>query len=697
MPDPKRELCDSSLILARKYKDEQKLARSFAHYLVHWQVSKLISSGNCCSLDEISQVLDNLTLNLELENRSADLMNTYKQAIEVLPSNEDTLFQYASALFKNGQSREAMKVLQGCQKLRCTELLDTIKAYVLDRWHFAMLNDEARNSAFARALRKFVTPSTGTVLDIGAGCGLLSILASQQRPKRVVACEGLEEMHDLAIEVLKANQAQVDLRHCLSTHLKMEAKADILVTETFDAGLLGEHILEILDHAWTHLLHENSLVLPCKARVFTSLMRSEAVHARVINKDIMALSADVDYLNEPYDTLRVRPEDLLVKEQLLIEIDFNDRKQIRELLRKGAKISQLFEGGISNSNCVAVLWFDLVFNEDIVLSTKPLSNGNDKCCWEQAIFPLIGQQAHKDQIELEFAIHEGHFRLCQSAPKGFQAFPAHFIEAFNLSSSTVQNFDFSVCKTVLDLSEIPVQSLHLLKENPEAKLTMFMWNNEDAKAKVDFVTLVASKSGIELGRIDGISSLETLKKDEYDVVIFDPVLPSGRLNSKALQKVSKVQCNLSPIKLTLWIALIESPDLVAAHKMPDNNAVFGLKIAEFMNAYSVSHLQNIHENFDMSFLSASINIHSIDFTEKITDPVKEELEIKMEKSGTIHAILYWFDIHHSKERKESTFSSRFYDKAAILLPHPVEINAEMDDYLSIEVTIEDFLLDLKLC
>ena len=31
---------------------------------------------------------------------------------------------------------------------------------------------------------------------------------------------------------------------------------DLLITETFDAGLFGEHVLEILDHAWNHLLHQ---------------------------------------------------------------------------------------------------------------------------------------------------------------------------------------------------------------------------------------------------------------------------------------------------------------------------------------------------------------------------------------------------------------------------------------------------------
>ena len=36
--------------------------------------------------------------------------------------------------------------------------------------------------------------------------------------------------------------------------IKHQIKVDVLVTETFDAGLLGEHVLESLAHAWQNFL-----------------------------------------------------------------------------------------------------------------------------------------------------------------------------------------------------------------------------------------------------------------------------------------------------------------------------------------------------------------------------------------------------------------------------------------------------------
>jgi hypothetical protein len=42
----------------------------------------------------------------------------------------------------------------------------------------------------------------------------------------------------------------------------MSPRADLLVTETFDAGLFGEHVLETLDHAHKELLAEKARVVP---------------------------------------------------------------------------------------------------------------------------------------------------------------------------------------------------------------------------------------------------------------------------------------------------------------------------------------------------------------------------------------------------------------------------------------------------
>ena len=116
-----------------------------------------------------------------------------------------------------------------------------------------MLNDNKRNLAFLEALQQVVSPRDN-VIDVGTGTGLLALYAAKARPRQVLACEASTTMAHIAKKITR-DTACIQVVNQLSTHIQTEAKFDVLVTETFDAGLLGEHVLETLDHAWKHLLH----------------------------------------------------------------------------------------------------------------------------------------------------------------------------------------------------------------------------------------------------------------------------------------------------------------------------------------------------------------------------------------------------------------------------------------------------------
>ena len=117
-----------------------------------------------------------------------------------------------------------------------------------------------------------------------------------------------------------------------------------------------------------------------------------------------------------------------------------------------------------------------------------------------------------------------------------------------------------------------------------------------------------------------------------------------------------------------------------------------------MNNYAINHVQNIRlDKIKYRHLSQMINVHSIDFMDKLDlCNIKDELEIKIEHSGTIHAILYWFDLGQNDDTKESTLNHDLFDNAAILLEKPIEANPNKDDYLSVEIIMENYLIDVKL-
>ena len=55
------------------------------------------------------------------------------------------------------------------------ETYENLCCHLVERWHFSMLNDRGRNSAYQKAIQKVIdSGNTGiTVCDIGCGTGLL--------------------------------------------------------------------------------------------------------------------------------------------------------------------------------------------------------------------------------------------------------------------------------------------------------------------------------------------------------------------------------------------------------------------------------------------------------------------------------------------------------------------------------------------
>lgn len=137
-------------------------------------------------------------------------------------------------------------------------------------WHVPMVNDTARNEAFDAALRAAIAAHGpgAVVLDIGAGSGLLSLMAARAGAGTVVACEGEPMVAAAAREVLAANPLgrRVRLVEKLSQQMAvgtdLPAPADILVSEIISSDLLTEGILPTFEDAHARLLKPGATILP---------------------------------------------------------------------------------------------------------------------------------------------------------------------------------------------------------------------------------------------------------------------------------------------------------------------------------------------------------------------------------------------------------------------------------------------------
>ena len=144
-------------------------------------------------------------------------------------------------------------------------------------YHFHMIADEARNSCFERALRTAlhrlraaggVAGGDVRVLDIGAGSGLLAMMAARAGASRVSTCEMVPNLAAAARHIVAANGfggGRVTVHEAKSSELsaaQLGGLADVLVCEIVDDGLLGEGVLPTVADARRRLLRPGATVIP---------------------------------------------------------------------------------------------------------------------------------------------------------------------------------------------------------------------------------------------------------------------------------------------------------------------------------------------------------------------------------------------------------------------------------------------------
>lgn len=149
-------------------------------------------------------------------------------------------------------------------------------------WHYPMLNDHPRNNFFRDAMKKVITPES-CVLEIGAGSGLLSLIAASLGAKQVVAIEANYQLCQLARQIIKVNglQGKVTVLHKMSTdvtpgQLKSHfgCLPDVLVSELLGTLLLSESAVHYVHDALKRLCKAGCAIIPQTGRQFVTLAES---------------------------------------------------------------------------------------------------------------------------------------------------------------------------------------------------------------------------------------------------------------------------------------------------------------------------------------------------------------------------------------------------------------------------------------
>lgn len=300
--------------------------------------------------------------------------------------------------------------------------LDQVRSRQILPWHFTMLADTERNNAFERAINRVVKPGSH-VLDIGAGSGLLSMMAARARATRVTACEMVPAIAAVAEEVIRSNgyAEQVQVINKKSTQLQLgedlDEKVDVIVAEVLDMGVLGEGIIPSLRHARAHLAHEQTILIPRSARIraqLVALPQWRAAHplGRLNGFDLSAF--DRFRGGRMYKRIELQKEQSQAFSEVfdVCDIDFY---HLPEPVADSQPAQYPLTTPVTADGCVhaVVFWFELTVDEQEFLSTGPEGGARS---WGQAVqfFDENIPVSIGGQFSLQFS--QSDQRICFSHP-----------------------------------------------------------------------------------------------------------------------------------------------------------------------------------------------------------------------------------------------------------------------------------------
>jgi hypothetical protein len=248
-------------------------------------------------------------------------------------------------------------------------------------YHRTLIADRVRNQAFEAALRAVIKKGETTVADIGAGTGLLALMAAKLGAREVFLYEAAE-VAGVAAKVLKANRARnCHLIPCHSTEMVDPPKVDVVVSETFGNFAFEEHMIETLADAKKRFLKPRGVIVPRSLEQFVAPVVSDRIHKEFAAWEETGFDLSVARtmsLNNIYvRTLRANE---LLEAEAWDSISFGSDARST---RKG-EVSWTLKNGATVFG-FALRW-TAELTPGITLSTAPDA---PRTHWEQLYFPLL--------------------------------------------------------------------------------------------------------------------------------------------------------------------------------------------------------------------------------------------------------------------------------------------------------------------
>ena len=254
-------------------------------------------------------------------------------------------------------------------------------------YHRTLTADRVRNAAFHAALKSVIVPGKTVVADIGAGTGILGLIASRLGAKEVFLYENAA-VGGLAADILRRNKARnCLLLPCHSTEMERPPRVDVVVSETLGNYPLEEDIIAIMRDARKRHLKPGGVMIPRRIAQYVAAVTTPRIHGELTTWDDVGF--DIDF--EPARTMGLNniyvrtlsPADLLDDGRSAVRWDAFDLMEAPSSTRKG---EATFKPAKAETVYGLALWWTAELVPGNTLSTAPDA---PRTHWEQLYLPLL--------------------------------------------------------------------------------------------------------------------------------------------------------------------------------------------------------------------------------------------------------------------------------------------------------------------
>lgn len=663
---------------------------------------------------EFRVVLIQLSELLFSAGKMEDIFVNFATAIGVFPRNCQLLNDIGKYLYKFNFYTEAWNYFQKALAIdpsfvNAEKNINSIKNLLLERWHFRMLNDKIRNDAYYNAIKQSIVRYKDSVLDIGTGTGILAMFASEFSTTAVTAIEASEVMAWMAESVTQGNNIlDIIIVNKMSTTMNYRdigGKRSLVVTEMFDAGLFGEHVMQTLAHAWEYFTIPTSRFIPSKAEFFVVAARSDHLNRKyqlgaaakqlldIPDMHVHMLTEDETYDCE--DIHLIKDVKYITEPKSLLQVNFNDYLDIQEKMNHTEPYEVQFTAKEDNEVNIVIGWFNLYLTRDITLTTNPRAE-NRASAWQQAVFvDNIPMTVKENQVfDVGFLLNGDKLTMlpyCKTNTESILKISPEAIRFLNddeymkviagcIGMTCIylgQMADMSHI-TIVDLSPFPLFGMLMLKRGAQS-LICYAKTESDNK----FFQTVFKINNVDWEKVNVLEGEdwghETFGDEKYHAIFCNVFDLSGDIDLRLREVALQLKNNhlmsgglYMPTNIKLMGQIVNSPWLNINNRVYDEN-IIKYKLAEYINKYEVT------QNFCIDFTN-------LEYTH-VTDPTcigplysdlrSELLDFPITKSGEANAILCWYDIELTDEIGvvSTKRPGSFIDGTLFLISPPVSLVA----------------------